>query len=123
MSAPIRHEKGEPRRTDLTVEDLWHSEDRGLIICWEVGREMAEKEPELAEKAKLGELPVLAWKGGVERELKKPEKYGTFKYLATWQGLRNEDLNIDPSVETAITCSRTGVKVIYTADSSKYNTP
>ena len=84
---------------------------------------MAEKEPELAEKAKRGELPVLAWKGGVERQLKKPEKYGTFKYLATWQGLRNEDLNIDPSVETGITCSRTGVKVIYTADSSKYNTP
>lgn len=123
MIAPISRKKSEPRRTGLTTEELWHSDDRGITICWEVGRDLAGSEPGLAERALRGELPVLAWKGGVEKKLEKSEKYGTFQYLATWQGLRNEDLNINPTIETELTCSRTGVKVIYTPDSKKYSPP
>lgn len=90
------------------------------MICWEVGRERATREPELAEKARKGELPTLGWKGGVEEELKKKEKYGTLNYLAEWQGLRGEDLSIDVTKEVELVCSRTGMKVILTPDSEKY---
>src|SRR5690349_15618633 len=79
--------------------DLWNSEDTGLIKCWEVGREKAKKQPELSNSCCKGELPVLGWKGGVDRTLKKANKFGSLKYLAQWQGLRNEDLNLDTETE------------------------
>jgi hypothetical protein len=94
--------------------------DKGLITCWENGRELGKKKPELAEQAKNGELPVSGWKGGVEKKLKKKEKVGTHYYLAEWQGLRGENLNIDLSEETEFICSKTGMKVIYTSDARKY---
>lgn len=95
-------------------------EDNGLIACWERGREKAIEEPELAAKAIVGQLVILPWKGGVEREIKKKEKYGTYRYLAMWQGLRGEDLDIDTSVDSPRVCSVTGMKVIYTSDYEKY---
>ena len=61
-------------------------------MCWEVGRELREKKPELARRAENGELPALGWKGGVETKTKKGEIYGTLFYLAQWQGLRGDDL-------------------------------
>jgi hypothetical protein len=96
------------------------SQDRGLIVSWEVGRRLATEQPDLAERAKRGELPPLEWKGGVEKELKKPEKYGTLYYLATWQGLRNESLHIDTAVEVEHICVKTGMKVIFTGIFKKY---
>lgn len=57
----------EPDRKNLTWEETWRREDKGLIKNYEVGRALAIKEPELAEKAKRGELPVLGYKGGVEK--------------------------------------------------------
>jgi len=123
MNGPTQRSIREPLRTGLSPDVLWLAEDDGLIKCWELGREMAEKMPEVAEQASRGELPILMWKGGVEKELKIPEKFGTFRYLATWQGLRQEDLYIDPSQKIELTCTRTGVKVIYTPDSTKYSTP
>ena len=77
-------------------------------------------DPEIAKRAKNGELPVLGWKGGVEKKIKKTEKYGTFNYLAQWQGLRGQDLDIDLSQETELICSKTGMKVIYTGDIKKF---
>ncbi len=53
-----------------------------MITCWEVGRDMRRKEPEVAERAENGELPVLGWKGGAKNKTKKNEKYGTLYYLA-----------------------------------------
>jgi hypothetical protein len=94
--------------------------DKGLIACWEVGRGRSKKEPELAEQAKNGELPVLGWKGGIERKIKKKEKYGTLFYLAQWQGLRGDDLDVDLSQESELICSKTGMKVIFTGDLDKY---
>lgn len=110
----------EPKREGLSWDARWTGEDNGLITCWEVGRELRAKNPELAARAESGELPVLGWKGGVEKSTKKGEKYGSLFYLAQWQGLRGDDLNIDPSEETQFTCTRTGVKVTYTSDQSKY---
>ncbi len=81
---------------------------------------MREKEPELAKRAENGELPSMGWKGGVEKKTKKGDMYGTLYYLAQWQGLRGEDLDIDLSQEPELICSKTGMKVIFTGDINKY---
>lgn len=106
-------------RSGLTREEVWEAEDKGLIRCWETGRELAKSKPELAEAATNGELPVTNWKGGVSRTLKKLDKFGAHHYLAQWQGLRGNDLKIDTSQEVTITCSKTGMVVTFTSDISK----
>ncbi|MCU1752907.1 hypothetical protein [Pseudomonas sp. 6D_7.1_Bac1] len=109
-----------PPRSGLTRDQLWEAEDKGLIKCWEIGRERAAKFPGIAERCLAGELPVLGWKGGVSRSLKKRDKFGSLKYLAQWQGLRGEDLDIDLTQERVMTCSSTNMVVTFTPDSSKY---
>ena len=109
----------EPIRENLSWAEKWNSADQGLIIAWEVGRELAQKNPELSERARKGELPLSGWKGGVEKKIQ-GRKYGTLRYLAEWQGLRGEDLDIDLGKEIELTCSRTGVTVIYSGDIKKY---
>ena len=123
MSQRVYRSYREPIRKGLTWDERWKGDDRGLISCWELGRELREKEPALAKSAENGELPAshfLVWKGGVEKKIMKSEKYGTLNYLAQWQGLRGEDLNIDLSEELELICSKTGMKVIYTGDVKKY---
>lgn len=109
-----------PVRSGLNRDQIWEGDDKGLIKCWELGRERAARFPDLAQKCIAGELPVLGWKGGVSRSLKKLEKFGSLKYLAQWQGLRGENLDIDPSLEQVMTCSRTRMVVTFTPDKSKY---
>lgn len=120
MSQHIQRSIDSPLRTGLNREQLWEDHDKGLIKCWEVGRQRAARFPELANQCLAGELPVLGWKGGVSRSLKKLEKFGSLKYLAQWQGLRGEDLNIDLNEELELTCSRTAMVVTFTPDRSKY---
>lgn len=120
MSQRIQRSHKEPKREGLSWDERWKGEDKGLITCWEVGRELREKEPDLAIRAENGELPMLGWKGGVEKKTKKGEKYGTLFYLAQWQGLRGDDLDIDLSQEPEMICSRTGMRVIYTGNLKKY---
>lgn len=120
MSQRVFRSYKEPKREGLSWDERWKGEDWGLITCWEVGRELREKDPEIASRAENDELPVLGWKGGVEKKTKKGEKYGTLFYLAQWQGLRGNDLDIDLSQEPLLTCSRTGMRVIYTGDLKKY---
>ena len=120
MKSRVFRSYKEPKRDGASFDQRWRGPDKGLITCWEVGRELSKKDPELAERAIRGELPVLGWKGGVEKEIKKKEKYGTLFYLAQWQGLRGDDLDIDLSEEKELICSRTKVKVIYTGVFKKY---
>ena len=68
----------------------------------------------LAQAAKQGELVPLAWEGGIEKKLVMEEKAGTLHYLATWQGLRGEDLDLSLEHDRSITCSRTGQVVVFT---------
>lgn len=110
----------EPIRVGLSWDEKWRGDDKGLITCWETGRELRSKGSDLARKAERGELTVLGWKGGVERKTIKGEKYGTLNYLAEWQGLRGEDLNIDLYKEIELVCSKTGMRIIYTPDQKKY---
>lgn len=81
--------------------ELWKGSDRGLIWCWERGRQREAEEPDLAMRARDGELTPLVW------------KRGTLQYLATWQGLRGEDLSIDLNIERVITCSKTKKSFVF----------
>ena len=120
MNQRIHRSNKESKREGLSWDERWEGKDKGLITCWEVGRELREKEPELASRAESGELPVLGWKGGVEKKTKKSEKFGTLFYLAQWQGLRGDDLAIDLSQESELVCTKTEMRVIYTGDLKKY---
>ena len=101
-----------------TWEEEWEGADEGLIRCWERGREKARENPDLAAAAKRGELVILPWKRGVR--ISKNKAFGPLLYLAMWQGLRGDDLNIDLAAEVTIQCSSTGLTVTYTGDRSKY---
>ena len=110
----------EPIRESATWEERWSAEDGGLIACWDRGREKRLEDPTLAARATDGQLVVLPWKGGVEKAIKKKQKFGTLYYLAMWQGLRGEDLSIDPDEEVALTCTATAMTVVFTGDMAKY---
>ena len=115
MASRLRRSIDQPIRAGLSWNETWEGPDQGLISCWERGRQKREEEPELATRALKGELVILAWQGGVEEKLKAKKKYGTLKYLATWQGLRGEDLDVPLEGEHVIVCTKTGQAVIFRA--------
>jgi hypothetical protein len=102
----------EPIRERLSWDELWRGPDKGLIWCWERGRQERIQKPALAARADAGELIPLDWKGGV-REKSQTEKRGCLNYLATWQGLRGEDLNIALDAEIRLQCSKTDQIVVF----------
>jgi hypothetical protein len=109
----------QPIRSDQSWESRWEGADRGLITCWEAGREMANAKPENAALARSGELLILPWKGGVDKKAKLPkkrEKIGALNYVAMWQGLRGEDLYVDTAQGTVLTCTATGFVITYYFD-------
>jgi hypothetical protein len=109
-----------PVGEQLLWEQRWEGADRGLIASWERGREKRRESAELAALASQGQLVILPWKGGVDREIKSRKKYGSLLYLAMWQGLRGEDLDVDTRAETPVTCTKTNVTVVFTGDLTKY---
>lgn len=111
----------EPLRIAPSWEERWEGPDKGLILCWETGREKREAMPELAQRASDGQLIPLPWRGGLEKAIKAKEKYGSLFYLAMWQGLRADDLEIDTERGATLVCTATGQKVVFTADSAKFN--
>lgn len=116
MPTQLNRTFDQPDREGLSWDERWLSADRGLIWCWELGRQMRTRDPELARRAVAGELVILDWRGGVEKKLLVNEKRGTLNYLATWQGLRGEDLNIVLEVKRIVVCSRTQQTVVFSAD-------
>ena len=119
MSKHIYRSCKKPIRENPSFNERWRGLDEGLITCWEVGRRKSEENPELAERALNGELPKLGWKGGIDKNTDQ-KKFGTLNYLAQWQGLRGEDLDIDLTKERLIVCSKTFMKVIFTNDLTKF---
>lgn len=115
MASRLYRSVDQPIREGLTMREMWRGPDNGLIWCWERGRQKRVEEPELAERADLGELVMLNWKGGVEKKLEIERKPGTLPYLAQWQGLRWEDLDLDLEGERIIVCTRTGQAVVFSA--------
>ncbi|MBE0425139.1 MAG: hypothetical protein IBX72_00630 [Nitrospirae bacterium] len=120
MATRIYRSINKPIRENPSFEERWRGPDKGLIICWEIGRKRRIESPELAKQAENGELPDLGWKWGVDPKKKTNKKYGSLNYLAEWQGIRGDDLDIDLGEERELICSKSGVKVIYTADLKKY---
>ena len=116
----IHRSISEPIRENITWEERWSGVDQGLIACWERGREKGREDAALAAQARDGQLVVLPWKGGVEKAIKKKQKFGTLFYLAMWQGLRGDDLNIEADKEVVFTCAATGMAVVFTNDPAKY---
>jgi hypothetical protein len=96
--------------------DRWSSVPQALTVCWLRGIRLAMEKPELAQLARAGELPVLWWKGGVDKPLKVQRKFGSLHYLATLQGLRGTDLDIETDADIPLTCSRYAVTVTFTGD-------
>lgn len=119
MTTLIHRSINEPERSGLDWAATWKGPDRGLIKSWETGRKLAIHRPELTECCKAGELPPLNWKGGVARTLKKKDKVGALHYLAQWQGLRGDDLDVDLDAEVTLTCTKTGMVITYTGDITK----
>jgi hypothetical protein len=115
MAARLRRSIHERIRQGLSWEETWRGPDDGLIYCWERGREERLERPEDAARADRGELVGLDWKGGVKKKLKIERMRGTLNYLATWQGMRGEDLDIDLQGERVIVCSRFKQAVVFSA--------
>lgn len=108
MQHRLQRSIASPIREYLTTHDRWLGPDRGLIACWERGRQKRVQEPSLAARAERGELVPLAWVGGVEKKSAAGVRRGSFHYLATWQGLRGEDLDIAVDGARWVTCSKSG---------------
>ena len=119
MNMIINKSISEPIPLTTSWDESWGDLPAGLVTAWNTGRDKVERDPELAEAARTGQLIPLVWKGGVEKKILKTTKYGSMYYLAMWQGLRGEDLNIDLDSEPSITCSATGMTVIFTPDIEK----
>lgn len=109
----------EPIRQNLTWDEKWESADRGLIACWERGRAKSVEDAALAQQARNGQLVILPWKGGFKKAVKQNQKYGSINYLAMWQGLRGDNLDIDTENEPTLTCSATSMTAVFTNDASK----
>lgn len=107
-------------RANLTMDERWNGVDRGLIASWERGREKALEDPALAARAQAGELVPLPWKGGGDAPLKSGKRVGVLYYLAMWQGLRGDDLNVNMAEDATLTCTRHGVAVTFTSDYGRY---
>jgi hypothetical protein len=110
----VHRSKVEPRRKNPTWEQRWGQPDKGLITCWDRGRELAEQDPQLAALAKAGELIPLSWKGGGIKPVKPNQRYGSFYYLAMWQGLRGDDLDIETEQGLQLMCARHRTVVTFT---------
>lgn len=108
----ITRKIGSPKKIYSSWDERWNGEDYGLIATWERGIEMRKDGNPAVISFQNGELPVLPWRGGVEKKIE-GKKFGSLKYLAMRQGILNIDLNIDTEAEVTLTCSKTGVEVKY----------
>ena len=115
----------QPIRDNISREEIWNSQDLGLIHCWELGRKRAMRNREEAQRAINGELLPLGWKGGITPSLddfgneitpKYKFKLGSLKYLAEFSGLIGSDLNLDTEADYVMMCSRFGITVEFTSD-------
>ena len=119
MTSRLHRSIREPVRGGLSWDERWNGPDHGLIFCWERGRQLRIDDPARAARAEAGELVMDHWKGGVSEKLKSGEKTGTLQYLATWQGMRGEDLDINIECERTVVCARTGQAVVFSAKLAK----
>ena len=101
MAERLQRSMGIPVRQRLTYRERWDGADKGLIWCWEDGRLQGIASPVIAELAQSGELVSLSW------------KKGSLQYLATWQGIRGDDLDVLLDGECRLTCSKTKKEFVF----------
>jgi hypothetical protein len=127
-----------------TAADIWDGPDKGLIYCWELGRKERKEKPDLAARAESGELVAVGRlranfvndfrddelpddaktdvdesAEGAKTRKKRPENHGIWKrgslqYLAWWQGLRGESLDVSLVQTIEIVCPK-----IFTTEKGK----
>lgn len=97
-----------------SFDDRMEGPDKGLLLAWLRGIEKGKESDALKSAALAGELPILPWRGGLERPLKIKEKLGSMYYLAMWLGVRGDDLDIDTDRDVVLVCSKFGVRVRFT---------
>jgi hypothetical protein len=116
----IQQSVTDPVRVGLSWHQLWEGSDSGLIAAWERGRAKASEADgsDLAKCALAGELVILPWKGGAPQFVK-GGRIGSLLYLAMWQGLRGDDLDVSLNCETTKVCSATGTTVTFSPDARK----
>lgn len=119
MLVQARHSAPPPQQPDFDLRI--HGPDQGLISAWLAGIAFASAKPEPPEVAAAlrDELPILPFKGGIDKVIKTRSKIGALQYLAMWQGLRGNDLCLDTNDEPLRTCSKTGVTVLYTLNTQR----
>jgi hypothetical protein len=129
MRTRVRRSIRTPIRTARRpFKERWFGPDQGTIAAWEAGRDLAREEPDLAKRAVGGELVKLPWKGGtwrVEDPGAPPPKHphtGSIWYLAMWQGLRGDDLDVRLDQPQPVPCSRTGLIVMFIPGTSARET-
>ena len=66
MAQLVQRSKEEPIRIGLSWQETWAGPDRGLIWCWERGRQYRIEDPIKCASAERGELVPDNWKGGVK---------------------------------------------------------
>lgn len=103
--APLRHQ---------TYAERWEGPDGGLIAAWRQGLLMRDHRPDWVQAVLRHELPELPWRGGGS-EVIKGKRPGTWLYLAMWQGLRGEALDVDTSQPLEMQCTRTQVRTLFRA--------
>ena len=101
MTTSLHRSVDVPIRDLQNMDERWAGPDRGLIWCWERGRQKRDAEPALAARAATGELIRLVW------------KRGSFQYLATWQGLRGQNLDIALEEATTVVCAVSGKSFVF----------
>lgn len=116
MLVEVKNTSPPPAQPDFDLRT--NGPDKGLISAYLAGMDTANSAnppPEVAA-AMRDELPVLPFKGGVEKVTKLKHKTGALQYLAMWHGLRGDDLALDTDSEPQRTCSKTGTTVTFTLD-------
>ena len=68
----VRHSFANPPPFEVDYAKRNEGPDRGLVNAWLSGIAMRKDKPTLAQQAAAGELPVLAFRGGVTKSLASP---------------------------------------------------
>ena len=115
----VAHAAGQALPALTTWAERWEAPDRGLLVSWARGVEKSKETPTLSEAALRGELPPLAWKGGGDKAIKAGKRIGSLYYLAMWQELRGDPLDIETDSPLTLTCGRFQTQVTFTQDVQK----
>lgn len=80
------------------------------------GNRKGPRRPLVGGESSCGRAAFDGLEGRHRKPIKAKTKIGSTFYLATWQGLRGESLDIELGRDVRMTCARTGITFTYTDD-------